>query len=63
MMLIKSKLRLETNIYSKILLIKSSGNNFGFFTCILSDYVSHEISKELISLGGVKTHIGKLALK
>ena len=44
------------------------------FACILPDYVFHESPKEfwknnhfenreLISLGGVKTHFGKLAMK
>ena len=42
-----------------------------FFICILPDYVSHESSKEfwknshfenMNTLGGVKTHFGKLAL-
>jgi hypothetical protein len=35
-----------TKVYSKILLMKSSRNNFYFFTCILPDFVSHETSKE-----------------
>ena len=44
-----SKLCFETKmtkVYSKQLLMNSSKNNFIFFTCILSDYVFHESSKE-----------------
>ena len=35
----------STKLYSKMLLVKSSENNF-LFTCTLPDYVSHESSKE-----------------
>ena len=35
-----------TKVYSKTLLMKSSGGNFIFFTCILPDYVGHESFKE-----------------
>ena len=35
-----------TKVYSKQLLMNSSKNNFIFFTCIFSDYVSHESSRE-----------------
>ena len=44
-----TKLRSEMNrtkVSHKILLMKSSGNPFIFFTCILPDYVSHESFKE-----------------
>ena len=33
---------------SKMLLMKSSENDFIFFTCILPDYVPHESSKEFL---------------
>ena len=36
----------QTKVSPKILLMKSSGNNFIFFTCILPDYVSHKSLKE-----------------
>ena len=36
-----------TKDYSKILLMKSSRNNFILFTCILPDYMVHESIKEL----------------
>jgi hypothetical protein len=60
----------STKLYSKILLVKSSENNFIF----LPDYVSHESLKEFWKnrhfenmragfLKGVKIHFGKLALK
>ena len=61
-----------TKVYSKILFMKSSRNNFIclYFTslCVswkLSRILEKAILKiwELISLGGVKTHFGKLALK
>ena len=35
-----------TKVYSKILLMKSSENEFYFFTYILTDYVAHESPKE-----------------
>ena len=35
----------QTKVYSKIVLVKSSGNNFIFFTCILPDFVAHESFK------------------
>ena len=72
-----SKLRLETketNVSPKNLLVKSSGNNFIFLPvfnliiCVMK--ASNNFGKiailkiwELISLGVVKTHFGKLALK
>ena len=36
----------QTKVSPKILLMKSSVNNFIFFLCILLDYVSHESLKE-----------------
>ena len=63
-----------TKVFSKILLMKSSGSNFIFLPAF---YLINWVMKapknfgkitilkiwELISLGGVKTHFGKLALK
>ena len=71
------KLRLEmkeTKVFPLILLVKSSGNKFIFlpvFYLIISvmkaskNFGKRAILKiwELISLGGVKTHFGKIALK
>ena len=61
-------------VYQYFLFIKSSKKQFYFFTCILPGYVFNESKKEfwksnnfeymkLISLGGAKTHFGKIALK
>ena len=71
-----SKLCFETKmtkVFSKILLIKSSRNNFIFLPVICLMYFmksSKNFGKkailktwELISLGGVKTYFGKVALK
>ena len=35
-----------TQVNCKFLLMKSSKKTFNFFTCILPDYVAHEITKE-----------------
>ena len=63
-----------TKVYSKILLMKSSRNNFVFLPAFYLIMWLMKASKnfgkitilkirELISLGSVKTHFGKLALK
>ena len=63
----------ETNVSPKNLLVKSSGNNFIFLPafylimCLIKAQKNFEkvaILKiwELIFLGGLKTHFGKLAL-
>ena len=63
-----------TKVYSRILLMKSSKDNFGFLLvfhlimCLMKapkNFGKIAILKiwELISLGDVKTHFGKLALK
>ena len=38
--------KIDTKVYSKNLLVKSSQNDFMFFTCILPNYVTHESQKE-----------------
>ena len=64
----------STKLYSKILLVKSSENNFVFLPVFYLIMWLRKASKnfgkmtimkilDLISLGGVKTHFGKLALK
>ena len=64
----------QTKLYSKIVLVKSSGNNFIFvlvfhlIMCFMKaqkNFVKITILKiwELVSLGGVKIHFGKLAMK
>ena len=63
-----------TKVFSKILLMKSSGSNFIFLPVFylimwvmkaLKNFGKLTILKiwELICLGGLKTHFGKLALK
>ena len=63
-----------TRLYSKILLEKSSGNNFIFLPVFYLTICLMKTSKyfekmvilkiwELVSLGGAKTHFGKIALK
>ena len=63
-----------TQLYSKNLLEKSSGNNFIFLPVFYLTMCLMKASKyfgkivilkiwELVSLGGAKTHFGKIALK
>ena len=58
----------------RFLIYKKFKKQFYFFACILPSYVFNESLKEfwknsnfeymkLISLGGAKTHFGKIALK
>ena len=54
----------QTKEYSKNLLVKSSENNFIFFTYILFDYVAHKSFKEFgknshLENIGVETYLGK----
>ena len=64
----------RNHLYSKIVLMKSSGNNFIFLSvfyliiCFMKapkNFGKMTILKiwVLVSLGGVKTHFGKLAMK
>ena len=60
----------QTKVSPKNLLMKSSGNNSIFYLVMWNMQASKNLGKkailkiwELISLGGVKTHLGKLALK
>jgi hypothetical protein len=64
----------QTKVFSKIVLVKSSKNNFIFLPvyylimCLMKDPKNFEkiaILKlwELVSLGGAKTHFGEMALK
>ena len=63
-----------TRLYSKILLEKSSGNNFIFLPAFYLTIFLMKATKyfgkmvilkiwALVSLGGAKTHFGKIALK
>ena len=39
-------MKIDKKVYSKNLLIKTSENDFIFFTCIIPDYVAYESQKE-----------------
>ena len=66
--------RKTEKVYLDFFIYKKFKKQFYFFTCILPGYVFNESPKEfwrnsnfeymkLISLGGAKTHFGKIALK